>query len=259
MRTIAVSLTLLILTPILGTTVVIASLIGVPAGPNSIYDRCARLWCRGVNRAAGVRIRLHHPERMARDGARIYVSNHVSWFDIFALAEVLPYYTWVAKAELRKVPFFGRAAKAFGVVFIERSNRKAAFGSYREAAGQARDGRSVVVCPEGTRGFDYHLRPFKKGPFVFAIAAGVPIVPTIIFGTIEIQRKGSPIIHAGPIDIHFLEPIETTGYDPDERDLLMRKVWDAMAAGMHELYGTDTRETAIAPEGMSREIPTSFL
>ena len=39
------------------------------------------------------------------------------------------------------------------------------------------EGRNVVVCPEGTRGFDYHLRPFKKGPFVLAIASRRPIAP----------------------------------------------------------------------------------
>jgi 1-acyl-sn-glycerol-3-phosphate acyltransferase len=259
MRTIAVTLTLLIATPILGSVVVISGLLGVPARPGGIYERCSRLWCWLINKSAGVKLRLHNPERIARDGARVYVSNHVSWFDVFALAQILPYYTFVAKAELAKIPVFGAAAKQFGVVFIERQNRKSAFTSYKSAAQQVRNGRSVVVCPEGTRGYDYHLRPFKKGPFVFAIAAGVPIVPTIIHGTIEIQRKGSAWVHAGTVDIHFLEPIETAGHEHDDRDQLMRKVWDIMAEEMESLYGTHTTENAIAPEGMSEKIPTSFL
>ena len=45
------------------------------------------------------------------------------------------------------------------------------------AAQQVARGASVVVFPEGTRGHDYALRPFKKGPFVLAIAAQAPVVP----------------------------------------------------------------------------------
>ena len=53
-----------------------------------------------------------------------------------------------------------------GTIPIDRENRAAAFQSYEEAAEKIRDGRSVVVYPEGTRGRSYAIRPFKKGPFV---------------------------------------------------------------------------------------------
>ena len=85
---------------------------------------------------------------------------------------MLPRYKFVAKAELFKVPIFGRAMRAAGMIEIQRDNRKAAFGAYDVAAERIRDGNSVVVFPEGTRGHAYPLRPFKKGPFVLAIAAG---------------------------------------------------------------------------------------
>ena len=66
---------------------------------------------------------------------------------------------------------FGQAAVAAGIVFIDRDNRKAAFEAYRYAAEDVKRGRSVIICPEGTRGKDYHLRPFKKGPFALALEA----------------------------------------------------------------------------------------
>jgi 1-acyl-sn-glycerol-3-phosphate acyltransferase len=257
-RAALVLITLLILTPILGGIVVISAMIGVPHRPGGVYERMARLWSSSVNRAAGMKIRLHGTEHMSVE-SRIYVSNHVSWFDVFALASILEHYSFVAKAELEKIIFFGRAARAFGVIFIKRTNRKAAFEAYEDAAAQVQGGMSVVVYPEGTRGFDYHLRPFKKGPFVLAISAGVPIVPTIVMGTIEIMGKGKPWIHPGPVDIHFLEPIPTKGYSYDQRDELMQKVWDRMADAMKELYGVGTAEHAIAKEGNTKKLPSSFL
>src|SRR4029434_6736432 len=115
-----------------------------------------------------------------RTGApRIYVSNHVSWFDVLTLAAVLPRYKFVGKAELFRIPVFGRAAHAAGMIAIERENRKAAVEPSRVAAERIRPGASVVVFPEGTRGRVYALRQFKKGPFVLAVAAGVPVHPTI--------------------------------------------------------------------------------
>jgi 1-acyl-sn-glycerol-3-phosphate acyltransferase len=257
-RAALVLITLLVLTPILGTIVVISAMLRIPHRPGGVYETMARIWSSSVNRAAGMKIRLHGRENMSEE-SRVYVSNHVSWFDVFALASILKHYSFVAKAELENIIFFGRAARAFGIVFIKRTNRKAAFEAYEEAATQVQGGMSVVVYPEGTRGFDYHLRPFKKGPFVLAISAGVPIVPTIVMGTIEIMGKGKPWIRPGTIDIHFLEPIPTAGYTYDQRDELMQKVWNRMADAMQELYGVGTKEHAIAKEGNTAKLPTSFL
>ena len=258
-RALLVLITLLTLTPILGSTLVVAAFLGVKRTPNGIYQRCGRLWARGINAAAGVTVRLHGTENISNQGSHVYVSNHVSWFDVFALAATLRNYSFVAKAELQKIIFFGRAAKAFGLVFIHRANRKAAFDAYREAAAQVKGGMSVVVYPEGTRGFDYHLRPFKKGPFVLAIGAGVPIVPTIVMGAIEVMRKGSPLIRSGPVDVHFLEPIPTSGYSYDQRDELMQVVWNRMASAMEAMYGVGTAEHPIAKEGNTKKLPSSFL
>ena len=82
-----------------------------------------------------------------------------------------PRYRFIAKKELARIPIFGRAAGKVAAIWIDRRNRKAAFDAYRDAAEEVRGGVSVVVFPEGTRGVEYTLRPFKKGPFVLAIAA----------------------------------------------------------------------------------------
>jgi 1-acyl-sn-glycerol-3-phosphate acyltransferase len=242
-----------ILTTILGSVVVLAGLLGIKEQAGGIYQRCMHAWCRGIIRLSGVKLTVHNPERMSATDGRVYISNHVSWFDIFALASVVPRYTWIAKRELRKIPVFGKAAETAGIVFIDRDNRKAAFESYKMAAEDVRRGRSVIICPEGTRGKDYHLRPFKKGPFVLAIASQAPIIPTIVFGTREVMPKGSFRIRSGDVHVHFLDPVPTQGYTYEDRTRLMETVWSAMANHMRTSYGIQTAEAAIASEGERKE------
>jgi 1-acyl-sn-glycerol-3-phosphate acyltransferase len=237
MRTVLVLLVFVFLTPLLGIPVIVAAMLGVRDRPGSIFDWVPRAWAGALLWAAGARVVLHNGERISSGEPRVFIANHVSWFDIFALAATLRHYKFIAKAELERIPIFGQAVRAVGFVFIDRNNRKAAFAGYQEAASKIRNGASVVVCPEGTRGHSYALRPFKKGPFVLAVAAGVPIVPTLVYGTREIQRKGSMIIRSGEVHLHFLEPVPTEGLTYDDRDRLSRVTWERMAAELEQVYG----------------------
>jgi 1-acyl-sn-glycerol-3-phosphate acyltransferase len=268
MRTIVVAVTLLILTPILGSIVIVASLLGVRDRPDGVYQRCARLWARAVCASAGARITVHGRENApGQDTAAVnesgpgvvFCSNHVSWFDVLSLAAVVKRYTFIAKKELGEIPIFGRAARAVGIVFIDRAQRKAAFDSYDVVAREVRGGRSVVVCPEGTRGYDYRLRPFKKGPFVLAIAAGVPIVPTVVYGAREVQRKGSMAVHGAPVDVHFLPPVPTRGFGYEQREQLMQVVWNRMAVFLKERYGVESSGGPLTIDPDASAIPSSFI
>ena len=136
-----------------------------------------------------------------------------------------------------KIPLFGPAARRAGTIPIQRENRKAAFQAYDEAAREIRGGASVVVCPEGTRGESYSLRPFKKGPFVLAIAAQTPVVPLVIFGTREVQRKGSFVIRSATVHVHFLDEIPTMGMDYQDRDVLADECWRRMAVALEREHG----------------------
>src|SRR6202008_4827641 len=245
-RTILLYVTALFGTTILGLTVIIAALLGVKDKPGRIFEKVPRLWSSLVLWAVGVKVRVHGLENLKPGEPHIFASNHVSWFDVPALAKILPRYKFVAKAELFKVPIFGSGMRSVGMIEIQRDNRKAAFGAYDVAAERIRGGNSVVVFPEGTRGRAYPLRPFKKGPFVLAIAAGVPIVPIIVHGTIEIMPKGSLWVHPGTIDVHLLEPVSTTGVDYDHREALMQTVRTRMAAAMRALSGVEPLPTPVS-------------
>ena len=244
MRLVLALSTFCIVTPVIGGIALLAALLGVRDRQGGVYDWAPRTWARLILRAAGVRIVLPDAERAAPGEARLFASNHVSWFDVFVLGSVLPRYRFVAKAELFRIPIFGPAARAVGTIPIQRDNRKAAFGAYEEAARQIRAGSSVVVFPEGTRGSSYGLRPFKKGPFVLATAAGVPIVPTVVYGTIAVQPRDPWRACAGTVHVHFLAPVPTAGHTYEDRDFLSRLVWQRMADALRQLYGVESEPLA---------------
>ncbi len=244
MRTLATLITVIFMTFTLGPIVLVASLLGVREKPGGLYQRSMRLWSRAVCRVAGVRIVVHDGAGIHERRGAVYIANHVSWFDVLAMAATLPRYSFVAKRELRRIPVFGAACAAAGIVFLDRDNAKQAFQSYAGAAAQVRDGLSVVVYPEGTRGASYALRPFKRGPVVLAIAAGAPVVPTVVHGAREVMPKGSFRIRPGVIHLHFLEPIPTAGLSYDDRGALTARVWSRMAEALDEHYGVQPSRLA---------------
>jgi 1-acyl-sn-glycerol-3-phosphate acyltransferase len=235
MRTAFVGVMLWVLTVPLSAIVVVASLLGVADRPGGVYDWATHTWARGLLWAAGVRVQIEGKERLAASLSSpcVFVSNHVSWFDVFLLAAIIPRYSFIAKREILSVPIFGPAARACGTVPIDRNNRKSAFSSYQEAAEFIQGGRSVIVFPEGTRGKSPELRPFKKGPFVMAIAAGVPIVPTVIQGTLAIMPRWSWRVRGGcSVSVRFLEPIATAGMTYEDRDRLSDAVHERMEGAL---------------------------
>lgn len=238
-RTAITFVALLIGTFVFGGLVLLAQLFGVKQGPGSIYEKCPRWWAWWLLRAAGVKVVLHGDQQLVTGAPRLYVANHVSWFDIPAMIEVLPHYGFVAKRELEKVPIFGPAARGVGVIYIDRENRKAAFGAYEDAARKIQQGNAVLVYPEGTRGGSYTLRPFKKGPFVLALASGAPIVPVVIYGTIEVNPRDEFRASPGTVHVHLLDPIPTAGLTYADRETLADQVRERMADCLRTVYGVE--------------------
>jgi 1-acyl-sn-glycerol-3-phosphate acyltransferase len=236
MRTLLVFLTGIVATPLGAITVIAAALLGVRDRAGSVFDAALRWWAKSLIWAAGVEVVVHGAENM-QGAQHIFVGNHLSWCDIPALATVITRFKFVAKSEIARVPLFGAAVRAIGSVYIDRENRASSFESLREAAAKINEGVSVVIFPEGTRGTEYPLRPFKKGAFVLAINAQAPVVPVVIHGARERLRRGSFYVRAGRVNVHFLEPVPTTGLSFDDRNALAVTVRNRMAALLSETYG----------------------
>lgn len=236
MRTILAYLAAAIFTPLISSLVIIAGLLGLRNRPGSVFDWAPRVWSRILLAASGVRVVIHGDEH--RLGAQhVFVGNHVSRFDVFAMAAHLRWFKFVAKAELFRIPLFGPAMRHAGMIAIDRRNQKSAHGSIQAAAARIHEGASVILFPEGTRGRTYALRPFKKGAFVLAIEAQAPVVPVAIHGTIEIQAKGMIRVRPGRIHVHFLPPIPTAGMTYDDRDALARAAYARIAECLESEYG----------------------
>lgn len=199
-------------------------LLRVPWRRGGVYDQTQHKWARRLIRAAGTPVTLVGFERVPQDRPVVYVSNHQSWFDILALAGTIPgTLRFVAKKEMASIPLLGRAMKAAGHIYIDRQNRAQAIEAYEEVASWIRDGLSTVVFPEGTRSRTGRLLPFKKGPFVLALAAQVPLVPVYVANTFQILPKAHVLLRPQPITIYFDEPIATEGMRYDEREVLLRR------------------------------------
>jgi 1-acyl-sn-glycerol-3-phosphate acyltransferase len=225
---------------ILVWTVVVTFIFAVIALAVSFFFRScnavhlvARAWSRSILTVSGVRVSVNGIERIDARQPYIFMSNHQSNFDIPVLLGHLPLqFRWLAKAELFRIPVFGQAMRRAGYISIDRGDRAAAFESLHRAAEKIREGVSVLIFPEGTRSINGSLRTFKKGGFILAIQAGVPIVPVIVRGTYDIMPKFHILIHPRNVTVEVGEPINVGGFNYASRETLIKTVREAIERGL---------------------------
>lgn len=188
----------------------------------------------------------------------IFLMNHQSAMDIPCAFAALPVnIRFVAKHVLKYVPFLGWYMTMTGMIFINRSNHREAVKSLAIAGEHIRSGKSILAFPEGTRSRDGLILPFKKGPFVLAIEAQVPIVPIAIEGSYKVLPTGGLSLRKHPIRVKIGQPIETKGLKNANRDALLRQVRDAIIQLHQEIGGPGAVPQAIAERGQEGRSPTS--
>ena len=224
LRSIAYAVAVTVLTITHSSAAIICALFGVRSKTGGVYDRLPWHWGKTLLRVTGIKVDTVGFENVPCGSPVVYVSNHQSFFDIIALAATLPFsFRFVAKRELAKIPIFGQGIRAAGHIYIDRQRQQKAFASYEKAAESIKKGLSALVFAEGTRSRTGDLLPFKKGPFVLAIAAQVPIIPVYCAKTFDILPKGSIRIRPHPIALYFGEPIPTKGLDYEARNELLQR------------------------------------
>ncbi len=165
----------------------------------------------------------------------IFVANHTSNADPPVVVGSIPRrVALLAKKEVFRVPILGTALKLAGFVPVDRANRESAIASVDEALENLKGGVSYLIFPEGTRSTDGRLRPFKKGSFVMAIRAQVPMVPVSVIGAHKVMRKGESAIYPGEVIVKFHPPVQVNSYTVEHRDELIAKVQAIVASGLPE-------------------------
>ena len=203
----------------------------------SLFSRSGRLphfysaapWSKIILWGTGVRVEINGLSNIDKEKSHIYIPNHLSFFDIFSLLAYLPVdFKFILKKELMHIPILGWAMKRAGYISIDRSSPAKAKCTIDRAVDKIKNGDSFVIFAEGTRSYDGHLQPLKRGAFHLAIASGSPIVPVAIKGTKEIMPKGSFKIHRGFVTIQVGAPVETINYTKQTMSDLIDRVTDAL-------------------------------
>lgn len=209
--------------------IVIGILLAAPfLGPRRAFFTVGPWWARQMFAISGITCEIRGWEALPeaiRSGRQpaIFMSNHESQLDPPLLIGAIPVQAvYIAKKEVKYIPFVGWAAMCAGVIWIDRGNHERAMASIREAARKIRGGRNVVIFPEGTRTRTGQLLPFKKGGFNLALEAGVPIVPLATVGGYQTLPPGARGIRPGHYVVSFGEPADPAAFA--DRDALLTAV-----------------------------------
>ncbi|REJ79894.1 MAG: 1-acyl-sn-glycerol-3-phosphate acyltransferase [Acidobacteria bacterium] len=205
LATLANNLFLFFGTAVFGCIAILTGILGPRvAGPSL----ATRLWARGLLLTGGIRLDVRFERPLDPDAVYVFLCNHQGLFDIPVLLWTLPERTrFLAKRSLFHIPVFGWSLKIMGFIPVDRGDRGRARESLEEAVRQLEAGTSILIFPEQTRSGDGRILPFRRGGFVIAQKAGVPLVPIGLDGTRRIRPKGSLLVRPGRVRVRYGEPI----------------------------------------------------
>lgn len=202
--------------------------------PDTLDKRLAS-WAQAMIDEAQITIVVRGREHLGDGGETfILMSNHQSHYDIPVLYRAIPRrIRMVAKAELFRIPLFGRAMLEAGFVKVNRGDRQQAVQSLRDSASMLEDGTLLWIAPEGTRSVTGELGSFKSGGFHVALESGHRILPIAINGTRHVLQSGTIDLHRGHhVTVTILPPIDPRAFGPSRRKELMEAVRNAIASAL---------------------------
>jgi 1-acyl-sn-glycerol-3-phosphate acyltransferase len=186
---------------------------------------CARAWSWLILKTSGIGVRVEGLENVPSGKAAVYCVNHQSTMDIPILYVNLPVqFRFAAKRSLFNLPFLGWHLRRSGHIPVDRDRPREALKSLKKGAIEVREGKSVMVFPEGARSRDGQMQPFKAGSFYIAILAGVPVIPITINGTPNVHKPDTYHVRAGQTEMIIHPPISTEGLTLREVDKLSDQV-----------------------------------
>lgn len=153
------------------------------------------------------RISFHGVDRVPTTGPFILVANHASFLDPPAVGCVFRgrQLHYMARDTLQKSRWMKWLMERMQVIPIDRT--RGDIGALRSALRVLRQGKSIVVFPEGTRSVDGTLQPAKPGIGFLVAKAGVPVIPAHIQGTYNALSKHHRWVRPARVQVRYGEPI----------------------------------------------------
>jgi 1-acyl-sn-glycerol-3-phosphate acyltransferase len=203
--------------------------------PERVLD-VARLWARvmlSVLRVVcGIRLHVCGLDRVG-SGAALIASRHQSAFDTMVWLTLVPRCCYVLKRELVRIPLFGPLLPLSGMIAVDRTGGASALrGLLREGERASREGRQIVIFPEGTRADPAAILPLQPGVAALAARIKLPVIPVV---TDSGRCWGRRAFHKRPGTIHIrvLEPIAPG----TPRAELMRQLEAALRSPVENFVG----------------------
>jgi 1-acyl-sn-glycerol-3-phosphate acyltransferase len=204
------------------------------------------LAARGLFAGLGLRFSIEGSQNVPKTGGAVIASNHVSYLDFtfvgFGTREAGRLVRFMAKESVFRHPVAGPLMRGMRHIPVDRAAGSAAF---RGAMSALKAGELVGVFPEATISRSFELKEFKPGAARMAQAAGVPLVPTIVWGGQRIYTKGRPrdFTHRGKaITVAFGEPLTPGRRDNgDEVTTELRRRMTALLDEVRSAYPDSPR------------------
>lgn len=180
------------------------------------------------------RLEVRGTEHVPASGPVLLVSNHASVLDPPLIGGAAPRpLSFMAKAELFRVPLFGRLIRALNARPVRREGSSA--GALREALAVLAAGRALLVFPEGTRGAEGAVRPGKPGAGMLAVASGAAVVPVYISGSGRALPRGRAVPRPVKVVVRFGAALSFAGADDRDRRDRYREVTEEMMQAIARL------------------------
>ena len=173
-----------------------------------------------------LKFRMTGTEHIPRSGGAVLALNHISYVDFviggFGAQPSKRLVRFMAKEVLFRNRYSGPLMRGMHHIPVDRG---AGAGSYREALRYLKEGEIVGVFPEATISRSFELKEFKSGTVRMAAAAGVPIIPMVLWGTQRMMTKDHPrdFSRHQNVSISVGEPIKVSrGDDATEATAQLR-------------------------------------
>lgn len=175
--------------------------------PPRLTMASAKIWAQlmlfGLNWSVGLGIEV----RGRVPGAHVLIAaKHFSIWETIALVALLPHPAIILKESLLKIPFFGWYCRKMGMIAIDRSAGANAIRLMHTGAKRAlKDGRPILIFPEGTRKQPHAVPDYKSGVAALYLQLRLPCVP--VAHNSGLFWIGGFLRKPGTIVLQFLEPI----------------------------------------------------